>query len=454
MSIRTLHVPFGYHPDSVGGTEIYVGGLVRELIRSGHPAVIAAPGNADASYTHEGLPVRRFGMSAEAASVADLYGGGDETAAAAFGRTVDDVKPDVVHLHALTRACSIRLVEEAHARRIPVVFTYHTPTVSCVQGTLIECGDAVCDGRMEVARCTTCTLHRHGIDRRLARLVAHAPAMVGTLGRELGGRPGTALQMPTLVQHAHATVRQLFREVDRIVALRQWVVDLLAINGVDPDRIFRSQHTLCQPPSRPQRRDRVPGPLRIAFLGRLDRTKGIDVVIRAIGTMPTADLQLDIFAPTQGAAGERERQIVQRLADADARVSLFPPVAPGDVVDVIAAHDLLVVPSQWLETGPLVVLEAFAANVPVVGSAIGGIAEMVRPGVNGVLVERYQEPSAWADALRPFGDDPSRLAPLASGISPPPAADVMAKEMLTLYRDVLATSPPIRRQPIDLASLA
>ena len=48
--------------------------------------------------------------------------------------------------------------------------------------------------------------------------------------------------------------------------------------------------------------------------------------------------------------------------------------------------DVLAVPSQWLETGPLVVLEAFAAGTPVIGSDLGGIRELVSDGRDGLLV--------------------------------------------------------------------
>jgi len=44
-----------------------------------------------------------------------------------------------------------------------------------------------------------------------------------------------------------------------------------------------------------------------------------------------------------------------------------------------------VIPSIWLENSPLVIHEAFMAGVPVVGARIGGIADLVKDGVNGLL---------------------------------------------------------------------
>ena len=67
-------------------------------------------------------------------------------AAEGFRTIVAQVRPDIVHLHARTAAVSERLVDVAHAAGARVVFTYHTPTVSCARGTMMLFGDTPCDG--------------------------------------------------------------------------------------------------------------------------------------------------------------------------------------------------------------------------------------------------------------------------------------------------------------------
>jgi len=57
-----------------------------------------------------------------------------------------------------------------------------------------------------------------------------------------------------------------------------------------------------------------------------------------------------------------------------------------DAVETVYGEmDVLVIPSIWLENSPLVIHEAFMAGVPVVGARIGGIADLVKDGVNGLL---------------------------------------------------------------------
>ena len=97
----------------------------------------------------------------------------------------------------------------------------------------------------------------------------------------------------------------------------------------------------------------------------------------------------------------------------------------------------MVVPSQWLETGPLVVLEAFAAGTPVIGSNLGGIAELVTDGVDGLLVDPASSPAAWADSLRRVCSDPDLLVSLRAGIRPPRHSRDTAIEIMPVYVDAV-----------------
>ena len=67
----------------------------------------------------------------------DQNGEGDPSAAEQMGRIFEQEQPDIVHLHALTSGVSLRVLREARRRGIKTVLTYHTPTVSCVRGTLM-----------------------------------------------------------------------------------------------------------------------------------------------------------------------------------------------------------------------------------------------------------------------------------------------------------------------------
>ena len=389
--MKSVHVPFGFYPDPVGGTEVYVAALATALTRQGHPAIIAAPALEDADYLYQGLPVHRFAAPDRVSDVSELYGAADPEAGRRFARILDREQPDVFHMHAFTRACSVGLVREAKARNIPVVFTYHTPTVSCQRGTLLEFGAEPCDGRVEVSRCAGCTLDGLGVSSAASRVLGQMPISVGNMLEAAGLRGGgwTALRMSSLIDQRHQALVQLFTLVDRVVALTPWVRDLLKRNDVPDSKIAVSPHGIRVSAGRPPRTARPrSGRVRVAHLGRLDPVKGTGLLIRALRLIPDAPIDLDIFGIVQG-SGDIEASGNCNGWQKATRVSRS--MMPSSIQRSSIASPATIwsrCRRSGSNTGPLVVLEAFAAGVPVLGSALGGLLDKVTDGVDGLHVAR------------------------------------------------------------------
>ena len=456
--MKVLQVPFTYYPEAVGGTEIYVDALAQRLRAHGVESVIAAPAQRNETLERNGLCVRRYALSEQVDDLRDLYGEGDATASANFERVLDEERPTVVHLHAQTRGVSLRMVRAARRRRIPVVYTYHTPTATCQRGTLLRWGNEVCDGTMKERLCAACALEGRGVNRLAAHVLAAVPAAVGGLcGRAgLRGGVGTAIRARELTGLRHGCAREFLAETDHVVAVCEWVRAVLLRNGVPAEKITLSRQGLCQeePAKAESGKQKAEisafsfplstfgdrPPLRVAFLGRLDRTKGVDILVRAVRAVPELNLSLDIYGIAQGAGGEAYAVSLRELAGGDRRITFRPPVDASQVVETLRGYDLLAVPSQWLETGPMVVLEAFAAGVPVLGSRLGGLAELVRDGVDGLLMPPA-DGAAWSAALRRLSAEPDLLTHLRRGIKPPRTMYAAAEEMAALYQRLLATAP-------------
>jgi len=446
--VRVVHVPFGYFPDTVGGTEVYVAQLARDLRAHGVESVIAAPADGSVSrrYEYDGIPVFRFDVTASS-SVADLYGEGDEAAARSLADILDDVNADVLHLHAFTRAASVRAVRAAKRVGVGVVFTYHTPTASCVRGTLLRDGHEPCDGALIAERCAACLLESRGVPAALREALARGPTTLGASLASVGARGAwvTALRARELTAARHDAFRALLAESDAVVAVCDWVRSLLLRAGASPDRLILSrQGTPSRPfhePSVAQSRVRPIGSeLRLAYAGRLHATKGIDVVIRALAADRNLRATLDVYGVAQDADGARYRDEVLALAASDTRIRFHEPLAADTVVDTLGLYDATVVPSQWLETGPLVVLESFAAGIPVIGSNLGGVAELVSHDRDGWLVP-HADASAWTSALRRLSTEPYLLDRLRAGVRPPRSTEHVARDTISVYR---AIRPPRR----------
>lgn len=429
-----LHVPYTYFPDPSGGTEVYVRNLAQGLARLGYFSSIAAPGTKSAKYEHEGVQVYRF--QSDPRPRLDLaYGVPDGVAAENFRTILDELRPGIVHLHARTAAVSERICDLAHDAGARVVFTYHTPTVSCARGTMMLYGNEPCDGVVERRRCTSCALAAHGVPIVLSALSASIPDRLASSAASLSklGRPAAALRISALIGQTHDRFRSFMAKVDHLVAVCQWVRDVLARNGVPDGKLTVSRHGI--PENRPvsgqasARGQR--GPLKLSYFGRIDRPKGPDLLVRAVAAIPNANVTLDLFAIFQADNGISRKRVQDWLAR-DARLQLRGGVVPDEVRQVMADYDLIAIPSRCLETGPLVALEAFAAGVPVLGANLGGIAESVRNGVDGVLV-RPDDVGAWADAISMLADNRRRVDELRENIRPPRTMSQVADDMAGIY---------------------
>ena len=84
-------------------------------------------------------------------------------------------------------------------------------------------------------------------------------------------------------------------------------------------------------------------------------------------------------------------------------------------------------------------LEAFAAGVPVLGADLGGIAELVRSGIDGFLVPA-DDAAAWAAAIARFADNPHLVCEMRARIKTPRSMDAVVDDMATVYSAVVAAS--------------
>jgi glycosyltransferase involved in cell wall biosynthesis len=431
VDMKILHVPFTYWPDPVGGTEVYVRALARHLEEQGVSSAIAAPASQSEEYFHDDIPVYRF----EFHEALCLPGENHAGIAEAFGRILDKAKPDLVHLHA---SVSLGALSEARRRGIPMVFTYHTPVATCARLTLMRWGTEVCDGRLDVRRCSRCTLHARGLNKAASMIVGSLPIQVGRIiaAAKPKSRAAAGLRMTQVMAARHDAIRALMSEVHTVVSLCAWTRELLIRNGVSPDKIKFSRQGLCHPLVVRDRRTREDhSRMRIAFLGRLDSTKGTHVLVRAVRECAGLPIDLDVYGIVRDVSGALYLDDLRKIAGDDPRIKFHEPLAADQVVPVLTGYDILAAPSLWLETGPLVVLEAFAAGIPVLGSQLGGIAELVRHGIDGLLVAPGSV-EQWTKQIRDLCNDRGKLARLRAGVRPPKTMQTVAHEMEALYHNV------------------
>jgi glycosyltransferase involved in cell wall biosynthesis len=370
--MRVLHVnKFVYRR---GGAESYMEDLA-DLQRGAGDVVeyfgMQHPQNQDCTYSAWFPPEVEFEpMPGGAAAKAHAFGRMIYSSSARRGMhaVIDRFEPDVVHLHNIYHQLSPSILRPLADRRLPVVMTLHDYKLACPTYQFLAQGE-VCEacigGGLRQAVLRRC--------RGGSRLASGAAAV------ELGLHRATNAYGP----------------VGRFICPSRFMADRMAEAGVYPDRLRHVPHFI-DPSGVPVKR--APGG-DVLFAGRLSHEKGVDTLARA-----TAHLDPGLRVALAGEGPELDA--VQAAArGSEDRIRLLGRLPKHEVQALLADALALALPARWHENQPMIVLEAFAAGVPVVTTALGGLPELVQDGVTGLVVPP-DDPDALAAALNRLHRDP------------------------------------------------
>jgi glycosyltransferase involved in cell wall biosynthesis len=230
----------------------------------------------------------------------------------------------------------------------------------------------------------------------------HSPAAIAFIARKMSGQryslTGHAKDIYTTLPE---NVQMRCREAEFVTtcteANRRHLVEELGLrasqvrlcrHGVDLDRFSA------------ERRDPQLG--RILSIGRLVEKKGFDVLVRGCGELRRRGIDFELRIVGTGPLRDALLALAKEEGIAE-RVQLPGSMSQAEVAAELAAAEVFALTPMVMPDGdrdgiPNVVLEAMAAGVPVVASAVSGIPEVIEDGVTGRLVAP-RRPSLLADAL-------------------------------------------------------
>lgn len=176
---------------------------------------------------------------------------------------------------------------------------------------------------------------------------------------------------------------------------------------------------------------------RFAFFGQPTPYKGVDVFLRAaflVLARGSTNAEFHIHGMTEEQCFHTLgfSELAARVDRWRGRIVFHGPYSHDDLPGLLSAMGWVVVPSIWWENSPLVIQEAFAARRPVIASGIGGMAEKVRHGIDGLHV-RVGDEEDLADAIESCLADPAVWLRFVSRIAPPRSMSAMNDEFLAIY---------------------
>ena len=291
---------------------------------------------------------------------------------------VRDFRPDVVHLHNIYHQLSPSILRPLAELGIPAVMTLHDYKLACPSYQFLD------HGRL----CESC------LGGSFFHAVTHR-CKDGSLAGSLLVAAESYLHQAT----------GAYGPVSIFVCPSRFLAGKMAEAGVYPDRLRTLPHFIDA--ASVEAKETPGGPL--VFAGRLSPEKGVDVLIEALGRVRS--VSLDVL----GDGPERPRLEEQARRVAPGRVRFHGRVGHAEVQQALRSSLAAVLPARWHENQPMSVLEAFAAGVPVIATALGGLPELVTDGTTGRVVA-HDDCLALASVIEDLAADPARaLAMGAAG---------------------------------------
>lgn len=225
---------------------------------------------------------------------------------------------------------------------------------------------------------------------------------------------------------------------DRVLAVSEFVRRKFLAMGVEP-RVLRtlgigSRMVELAGRHARERAAKRDGVVRLAFLGYHNYPKGLHVLCAALerlGPEVRRRVELSVHAKDIGPMVAWLRE----LSDGMSRVVIEDGYRYEDVPRILRGVDVGCVPSVWWDNGPQTVMEFLSCGVAVLGSAVGGIPDLVRDGENGLLVAG-NDAGALAKAIERLVVEEGLVERLRAGVVPPKGMAEHAAEVEREYEEL------------------
>jgi len=321
--------------------------------------------------------------------------------------------PDVIHAHhVLGLGLDFFWALKRWFPKVPIVYTLHEFLLLCpYHGQFLRRDGTSCDAADPVM-CSRC--------------------LPEALVRNLQIRRGVIEQWVQLIDRFISPSHQL--------AVMMCESGLLAKDRVDViDNLLPANIGVASDPG-------LPAVNHFAIFGNLSRPKGLDLVLKAVllARAQGARLHLTVFGHVEQRgerlSGDQDRyqavvkQLVDDLSDC---VTVSGAYRQRDIPDLMASVAWVVMGSRWRENAPVVIEEALACGRPLLVPQLGGMAEKVRDGLDG-LHYRPGSPLSLAELLMRCSSDSEGWSRLRQTLRQPTASDKVLEAHRHLYGQLLS----------------
>ncbi len=348
--LRVMSANIYFAPRSFGGATLVAEEMVRRLSGQGVDVAVFTSGPyldgryaASLRYEVDGVPVVATPLPIDIDRVAGLD---NPRCTAQFAAWLDAFRPDVVHLHSV-QGLGLGMIQACLERDIPYVITLHDAWWLCERQFMVREDGRYCFQRhIDLRVCARCVDGARHLALRAEMMAA-------------------ALKSSALMLAPSQSHRALYME-----------------NGVEADRIRVNRNGFTWPQTaRPHRQSGTP--LRFGYVGGAEAVKGYPLIRKAFEAIRMEDWELVLI--------DNKLNLGFASIHADdwkvkGKIRVLPAYNQESMDRFYAQIDVLLFPSQWMESYGLTVREALARDIWVIATSPGGQAEDIVDGINGTLI--------------------------------------------------------------------
>ncbi len=428
--MKILFVIHDFLPNHQAGAEIYTYLLAREMSKHHEVCIFFAEISAvNFSYsvakrTYDNLQC----IEVTRPLTTDLLGEpfNDKKMEEIFEEIVGDFQPDIIHLQHLFYH-SFNYPAIARKKSIPTLFTLHDYWLTCPRwGQRMRRNLQLCHA-VDLTRCAECLYEKPAYTRFFSLSYFHY-----VLRRWLTEAHSIEDRVKSL-ERRQQLARSAMDNVDLFIAPSPFLrSEFIRFFDIPEKKIIFSDYGFDTNSFSKKRRSKH-SKIRFAFIGTLSDHKGVHVLVEAFNRIDQNKAELHIYGDATWFP--HYFSSLEKAAD-PSLVSFKGPVPNNAVAELLTSIDVLVVPSVWFENSPLTIHEAFMAGVPVITSNLGGMADLVTDGVNGLLFSAGDSQDL-AGKIKKLIESDSLLDTLRQGIPAVKTIDENSREIEFLYRQLL-----------------
>lgn len=354
-----------FPPEIIGGAEICAKQLSDEtskdcdlFVFAGKPNLKKRFSNYKLDYYKNNYAVYRLSLGSLALDYRNPLNFYNPIIEDKFKKIADTERPDLIHAHNLSGLSFAPIAYVKKFLKVPVIMTLHDFWLVCPKNTLLTNDGELC-AYGGISGCNACNLY-----------------------------------FSSPLSHISMNVRnklscEFCKYIDIFISPSKRLKDIILKKGYDLD-IRYMKNGLDLESYGSIERDKQPNgqKIKILMLGYISYHKGIYIIIDALERLVRSghtNVELILVGLIEDRYRLMESIIRKKLSN---YVKVLGKVSEESKIELFKEADIFVLPSLWYENQPLSIIEAMASGLPIIGSNVGGIPEMIRDGETGFLFMR------------------------------------------------------------------